>query len=175
MSNELATPKRAVKKAVKKTAKVMVHPYLPMDLRKRFKTYAVQKGTSESAIAETAIAEYLDGTSDKVLLMKRLNKQTRQLNRLQRDLDAFSEAFGVFVRTWLAHTPALPEAEKKMARRHALLRFKEFTEHTADLVGSGNRFIDDLTREQLGAEDELRSAVANPPTDVEPSSEEAAP
>jgi hypothetical protein len=81
--------------------------------------------------------------------------------RTQRDLELFSQAFGVFMRLWFAHTPPIPEENKRSARTSAESRYKQFVEHVSQQFSGGHRFLDDLPHEAVANEAELTAVVAS--------------
>jgi hypothetical protein len=122
----------------------LLKSYLPAQLRKRIRQYAAKKGVSESAVANAAILRYLDDANDGPLILRKLQRLDRNLERSRRDSDVLSEAFAVFVQLWFAHTPRLAESEMLTAEASALKRFKEFADHVAEKVATGGSFIADL-------------------------------
>jgi hypothetical protein len=78
-----------------------------------------------------------------------------------------SEAFAVFVRLWLAHTPRVPDDAKELARRTAESRFAQFIEHVVERFTGGHRFLDDLPREELADEAELTNLAGHSPVPSE--------
>lgn len=49
---------------------------------------------TETAVVEAALRLHLDGTSDRTLLFRRLDRLGRAVERSHRDLELLSEAFG---------------------------------------------------------------------------------
>ena len=92
---------------------------------------------------------HLGGTSDQTLLLRRLNRLGRALERIHRDLELLSEAFGVFIRLWFAHTPAVHEDAKPSARRIAESRYKQFIEHVTHQPPAPTASSTTLPREPL--------------------------
>ena len=129
--------------------------YVEPDLAQRVDRFCAATGVSESALIKSSVSQYLDGTSDFTLFLRRLDRLGRALERVHRDLELLSEGFAVFVRLWLAHTPNIPEDGKRAARASAESRYKLFVEHVAEQFSGGRRFLDDLPREPLGDEAEL--------------------
>lgn len=136
-----------------------IHPYLSPELFKRFKGYCNSRNISQSSVVEAALQEYLDENSDIRLLLRRLDRQSRHLDRVERDLTALAEAFGVFVQLWFAHTPRLGDEDKKGAEKEAWNRYSQFVDYVARQLGGGHRFIDDLVEDVVSDEEELKKAV----------------
>src|SRR6185437_4727632 len=107
------------------------------------------------AVAREALQQYLDGTGDTALVFRRFDRLTRALDRTERELEILSQAFGVFVRVWLAHTPRLPKEMRAAASAGAEGRYREFLDAIAARVTAGKRFLDDLPQDQLADPAEL--------------------
>jgi hypothetical protein len=156
-----------------------IHPYLPPELHKRFRTYCAAKGATESSVAEAALKSYLDGVSDQTLLMRRLDRLGRAIRRLERDNEILLETLATFVRTWMAHTPAIPADQQDAARAIASARYRRFIDVVGDQLGSGRRYAhrvgdDDPPREPLVADEEL-AAMAEAEADRAQAGETLAP
>jgi len=147
---------------IKKT-KQKIHPYLPFDLHKEFKTYCKAKGLTESSVAESAIREYLDDSKDINLLYRRMDRMNRSLGRVERDLNISSEFLALFVQIWFAYTPQLPDSEKESAQRLSMKRYNNFVQHVVNSIGGGKKFIDDFVSETIGDDEELKAAVEGDP------------
>jgi hypothetical protein len=73
--------------------------------------YAARKGATQSLVVEAALASHLspDGADClEAALAPRLDRMTRQIERLERHVDISNEALAVFVRFWLTSTSLLP-------------------------------------------------------------------
>jgi hypothetical protein len=132
-----------------------VYTRLPVALRDRLCSYCAASGIAERAVFEAALEQYIGGASDMTLLFRRLDRLGRANERVQRDVQLFSEAFAVFVRVWFAHTPSVPEDAKPTARSSSESRYRQFVEHVARQFSGGRRFLDDLPREVLANDVEL--------------------
>ena len=136
-------------------------PRVPAELAQRLAEVCASTNATESAVVEAALRQHLDGTSDRTLLFRRLDRIGRAVERIHRDLELLSEAFGVFVQLWFAHTPSVDEGEKKSARRDAESRYKQFLEHVTWRFSGGRRFLDDLPRESIADDAELADVAKN--------------
>ena len=108
-------------------------PRVSAELAQRLADVCASTNATETAVVEAALRQYLEGTGDRTLLFQRLDRMGRAVERCHRDLELLSEAFGVFVQVWFAHTPTLDEGEKMSARRDAESRYRRFLEHAAIL------------------------------------------
>jgi predicted transcriptional regulator len=111
----------------KKKAQVSV--YLDAEIMTMLAAYAARRDQSQSMIAEAAIASFLSPDADErreAAFAKRLDQIDRRLVRIERDLGIAVETLAVFVRFWLATTPALPEPVAQAARAKAAERYDAF-------------------------------------------------
>jgi hypothetical protein len=144
---------------VVRSGRVRLQPYVDGELGRRLDQFCAATDVTESAVVAAAIRQYLDGTSDATLVLRRLDRLGRALARNQRDVELLSEAFAVFVRLWFAHTPNIPEESKGSARASAESRYRRFTEHVAEQFSGGRRFLDDLPHESIGEDGELATVA----------------
>jgi len=96
------------------------HLYLDEDLTRQLDLLAAKPGTSKSAIVADALRHYLarQGSRDIDDALKiRLDRQSRHLERLERDLQVLLESLALFVRYQLTVTAPLPEPLKPDQRR----------------------------------------------------------
>jgi len=143
----------------KQSESYRIRPYLSPTLHKRFKRYCKAHGHSESSVTEAALLEYLDETKDMTLLLRRLDRQQRMIGQLQRDFNVLSEAFGVYVQLYFAHTPEVETHSKEAAKHQGLKRYNQFVDYVAQQYSGGHRFINDLA-EDVADPSELAAIVA---------------
>jgi hypothetical protein len=101
----------------KKKAQISV--YLDLEVMTMLADYAARREQSQSMIAEAAIASFLspdDTERREAVIAKRLDQLDRRMTRLERDVGISVETLAIFVRFWLATTPALPESAAQAAR-----------------------------------------------------------
>jgi predicted transcriptional regulator len=109
--------------------KTKVSVYLDSDVMAMLADYASRRKQSLSMIAEAAVASFLSPDSDEqreAAIAKRLDQIDRRLNRQERDIGIAVETLAVFIRFWLATTPALPEPAANAARAKAAERYEAF-------------------------------------------------
>ncbi|CAN5380296.1 hypothetical protein BH10PSE4_BH10PSE4_45980 [soil metagenome] len=74
----------------------------------------------KSEIVRTAVEAYLSPDSveaGEAALFRRLDRMSRQLDRLERDVTIANEAIGLFVKTWLKVTPAMSASKTEQPVR----------------------------------------------------------
>jgi hypothetical protein len=109
--------------------KTKISAYLDPEVMTMLADYAARRDQSQSMIAEAAIAAFLSpdaGERREAAIGKRLDQLDRRMMRLERDVGIAVETLAVFVRFWLATTPALPEPAAQAARAKAAERYEAF-------------------------------------------------
>lgn len=109
--------------------KTQISVYLDPDVMAMLADYAARREHSQSMVAEAAIASFLspdDAEKREAALAKRLDQLDRRITRLERDVGIAVETLAIFVRFWLATTPALPEPAAQAARAKAGERYEAF-------------------------------------------------
>jgi predicted RNA-binding protein len=137
-----------------------IQPYIDMELAKQLDMYCGAAGTTESAVVQDALRQYLDRTGDAALILGHLARLGRAEERTKRDVEILAEAFGTWVEIWFAHTPNMSEEHKSLAGRSAARRYVQFVEHVARRFSGGHRFLDDMPQEPIADEAELTRLVA---------------
>ena len=128
--------------------RTQVHPYLPPELGRRLRTFAGRKGSSQGSVIETALTRYFDDANEGPIIIRRLDRLSRAVNRVHRDVTVVADALAIYVKTWLGHTPPVAEPDRLRAARSAAGRFVEFTQQVAAQVSSGRSIVADLARDQ---------------------------
>ena len=83
---------------------------LPPDLAGQLADYANRKRVPQALVVETALSSYLSPDSSERMeaaLGRRLDRLTRQVERLERHATISNEALALFVRFWLTVTPPI--------------------------------------------------------------------
>jgi inorganic triphosphatase YgiF len=126
---------------------------------------AARRKVSKSAIAEAAVASFLspDGADRReAAFSRRLDRLTRQVERLERDQTITVEALGLFIRAWLTATPALPPSAQQAAQDKGRERYENFLETLARRVQHGRNLAkevsEDIRRTDNGQDAEVDHA-----------------
>ncbi len=128
--------------------KVKVSVYLDPDVMTLFTDYAARREQSQSMIAEAAIASFLspdDAERREAVVAKRLEQLDRRLTRMERDVGISVETLAVFIKFWLATTPALPEPAAQAARTKAGERYEAFITALGRRLASGPKLRQEVS------------------------------
>ena len=117
--------------------------YFPPELLKQISELADRKKLSRSAIVEAAVASFLspDGADRReAAFTRRLDRLSRQMQRLERDVGLTAETLALFIRFWLTITPPLPNDAQAAAQAKGRERFEGFVEALGRRCRRGKAF-----------------------------------
>ncbi len=132
--------------------KARLSVYLDPQMASELADYAAHRRTSMSLVAEAAIASFLSPDAaerQEAVLARRLDRISRQLERLERDTGIGIETLALFVRFWLAATPQLPEAQQDAAQAKGRERYERFVEALGRRRAQGKRFAKEVSDDVL--------------------------
>jgi len=121
--------------------------YLSDHVAERLALAANRPGTNKSAIVDAALDRFLNPERDQkgdAVLLRRLDRMSRQLGRVERDLSITAETIALFVRYYLTITPPLPQGDQNAARALGRERFEMFVAQIGKRVASGGRLVADV-------------------------------
>jgi hypothetical protein len=78
-------------------------------------------------------------------LARRLDRITRQMDKLERDVGISVETIALFVRFWLMAAPSLPEQTQAAARAKGAARYEGFLQALGRRLAKGPVFIRELS------------------------------
>lgn len=136
--------------------KVQAKVFLPGDVARALDEAARRMRRSKSEIMVAALASYLspDGAeATEAAMTRRLDRMSRQIERLERDITISNEAVALFVRTWLRNTPAVASTDEQAALDQGRERYQRFIETLARRLSGGH-----LLRDQLADDPSLEEA-----------------
>ena len=105
---------------------------------------AKRPGNSVSRIVDDALSLYYSSQADGVggqAIIRRLNRLTRQFDRLEQKNLVLGETLGLFVRYYMMATPPVPAERQDAAKRQGDLRFESFLEQLGIELQSGRRLL----------------------------------
>jgi hypothetical protein len=123
-------------------SRTRLNVFLEREHARRLEELANTRGVSKSSIVAAALASFLspDGADRREAAMaRRLDRLSRQLERLERDQMILTETLALHVRHYLSVTAPLPEAHVEAARALGRARFEQFIEQLALHLQGGKR------------------------------------
>ena len=136
--------------------------YFPPELLRQISDLADRKKLSRSAIVEAAVASFLspDGADRReAAFTRRLDRLSRQMQRLERDVSLTAETLALFIRFWLTITPPLPNDAQAAAQLKGRERFDGFVETLGRRLQKGQTFLREIPEDIVRQESAQR---ANP-------------
>ena len=123
---------------------------LPVEMITRINELSERKKISRSAIVEAAVASFLSpDAADRreAAFTRRMDRLSRQSQRIERDLGVTAETLALFVRFWLASTPALPESAQAEARAKGLQRYDGFVDALGRRLSKGPKLRQEIAED----------------------------
>ena len=131
---------------------------LPPRLSRQLADYAARKRVSQASVVEAAISSFLspDGSERlEAAFSRRLDRISRQLDKLGYHVDVGNEAFALYLRRWLSVVPAPDKKQAAAIGAETENRYAHFVEALARRLEAGRPLYDDMERFATGGEDEI--------------------
>lgn len=123
---------------------------LPADLARQLADHARSRRVAQVAIVEAALASFLspDGAERlEAALSRRLDRLTRQAERLEWHVDLSNETLALFIRFWLTSNPPLPDTALAAAQAMGKERWERFVESLSRRMELGPTLAGELSRD----------------------------
>jgi hypothetical protein len=127
--------------------------YLPPELLQEIADLAARKKLSQSAIVEASVMSFLspDGADRREAAFgRRLDRLTRQVQRLERNTRITLETQALFVRFWLTVTPPPPPEMQAAMQPNVQKRYERFVEALGRRLQRGQSFLNDIPEDVDG-------------------------
>lgn len=128
---------------------------LPPPLSAQLADYAGRKRISQALVVEAALASFLspDGSERlEAAISRRLDRHTRQLERLENHIKVSNEAIALFVRFWLTTTPPLPDTARAAAQASGDERYRGFIEALGRRMEKGQSLAQEISEDHGSGE-----------------------
>ncbi|WP_186073105.1 CopG family transcriptional regulator [Burkholderia gladioli] len=124
--------------------------FIPPEHARRLDELATKKGVSKSSIVAAALASWLSpdaGDQREAAIAKRLDRLSRQFEKLERDQNIEIETLALFVRYFLTVSAPVPEAHQDAARAQGKVRFEQFVEQLGRHLMRGRSLVREVVEE----------------------------
>lgn len=111
---------------------------------------AARRRVSKSQIVEAALAAFLspDGADQReAAIVRRLDRLTRAVERLERDQTIGNGALALFVKFWLTTTPPLPDEMREAAQASGKERYDGFVEALGRRLAKGKTLTKEVSED----------------------------
>lgn len=118
--------------------------FIEPDHAKRLDQLAAHKGVSKSAVIAAALASFLSpdaGDQREAAMAKRLDRLSRQFDRLERDQNVLIETVALYVRYFLTVSLPVPEGQQDAARAQGRMRYAQFIEQLGRHIQRGRSLV----------------------------------
>lgn len=126
------------------------------DLSRRLDEAARHRRVTRTAFVEAALASLLtpdDAERLEAVLARRLDRMTRQLDRLEWHVELSNEAYALFVRFWLLHNAQMPEEALKAAQPAGRRRWQDFVDALSRRMDAGPKLRDEISKDVANTAD----------------------
>lgn len=133
---------------------------------RRLDELATMKGLSKSSIIAAALASFLSpdaGDQREAAIAKRLDRLSRQFDKLERDQNILIETLALYVRYFLTVSTPVPEAHQEAARAQGRARFEQFIEQLGRHLLRGRSLVKDVVEEIQPDQSQFFSQQENVP------------
>ncbi len=132
------------------SSRTRLNIFIEPEHAKRLEQLAVHKGVSKSAVIAAALASFLspDAADQREAAMsKRLDRLSRQFDRLERDQGILIETMALYVRYFLTVSVPVPEGQQDAARAQGRARYAQFIEQLARHIQRGRSLVREVHEE----------------------------
>ena len=124
--------------------------FIPPEHARRLEEVAAKKGVSKSSIVAAALASWLSpdsGDQREAAIAKRLDRLSRQFERLERDQNIEIKTLALFIRYYLTVSTPVPEGHQEAARAQGKARFEQFVEQLGRHLLRGRSLVRNVIEE----------------------------
>ena len=117
---------------------------------KRLEDLAAHRGVSKSSVIAAALSSFLSpdgGDQREAAMAKRLDRLSRQFDRLERDQSILIETVALYVRYYLTVSIPVPEGHQDAARAQGRARYAQFIEQLARHLQRGRSLVREVHEE----------------------------
>lgn len=133
--------------------KIQVKVFLPGEVVRALDDTARRTRKPKSEIIRAAVSSYLSPDSaeaTEAAITRRLDRMTRQMERLERDVTISNETIALYVKTWLRNVPALDVSNDQAATDVGRERYARFIERLARRLATGRLLREEVTIDHDG-------------------------
>ena len=129
-----------------------IQVYASKELHKRLEIAASHPKVSKSEVVKRALELYLSEEQEAMRnnpILRRLDRMTRESEKLRQRLVVLSEAHALYVRYFLTLVPAPPNEEREAARAEGAARFESYREALETILSDRSRYLFDGVEDAL--------------------------
>jgi hypothetical protein len=150
-------------------SRTRLNVFLEREHAKQLDQLATMRGLAKSSIIAAALASFLspDGADRReAAIAKRLDRLSRQFDKLERDQNILIETVSLYVRYYLSVSAPVPESHQDAARAQGKVRFEQFIAQLARHLQRGNSLVREVHEEVYPEEKQLFAHVEDAPEEA---------
>jgi hypothetical protein len=124
--------------------------YFDPKLADRLSELALRQGVHRSQVVEAAVASFLSPDAldrREAAYVRRLDRISRQIERVERDLTIAIEAQALFVRFWLSVTAPVPASQQAASKAQGSQRYQGYIETLGRRLQRGDSLVREISQE----------------------------
>ena len=124
--------------------------YFDPKLADRLGELALRQGVHRSQLVEAAVASFLSPDAldrREAAYVRRLDRISRQIERVERDLTIAIEAQALFVRFWLSVTAPVPSGQQAASKAQGSQRYQGYIETLGRRLQRGDSLVREISQE----------------------------
>jgi hypothetical protein len=124
--------------------------YFDPKLADRLSELALRQGVHRSQLVEAAVASFLSPDAldrREAAYVRRLDRISRQIERVERDLTIAIEAQALFVRFWLSVTAPVAPSQQAASKAQGSQRYHGFIETLGRRLQRGDSLVREISQE----------------------------
>ncbi len=130
--------------------KLRFNCYFDPKLADRLGELAIRQGVHRSQLVEAAVASFLSPDAldrREAAYVRRLDRISRQLEKVERDITIAIEAQALFVRFWLSVTAPVPASQQAASRAQGAQRYQGYIETLGRRLQRGDSLVREISEE----------------------------
>ncbi|TYC79389.1 CopG family transcriptional regulator [Novosphingobium sp. BW1] len=119
-------------------------------LSRLLEDHARARNVTRTDVVEAALASLLSPDHEErieAILTRRLDRMSRQLDRLEWHVELTNETLALFIRFWLTNNPPLPDAALRAGQATGKKRWQAFVESLSRRMEAGPKLREELSRD----------------------------
>jgi len=124
--------------------------YFDPKLADQLTAFALRQGVHRSQLVEAAVTSFLSPDAldrREAAFVRRLDRLSRQMERIGRDLTIAIEVQALFVRFWLSASAPIPASQQDAAKAQGASRYQGFIETLGRRLQRGDSLVREISRE----------------------------
>lgn len=130
--------------------KYRLNLFIQPDHARRLEDLSAHRGVSKSSIVAAALASFLSpdaADQREAAIIRRLDRLTRQFDKLERDQNILIETLALFVRYTLTVSPSVPAEHQDAVRAQGKQRYAQFIDQLARHLQRGRSLVREVHEE----------------------------